>query len=121
MELKKYWRAVLGQKAREIRGFFDEAAYVCWHNTSEKFDVEGFIRANCEYPGDWDGEIERTERYGESLVSVVHVYTRDKKSSFHVVSFMRLKADKIVALDEYWGDDGEPPNWRNALNPGRGN
>lgn len=30
-----------------------------WYNTNEHFTVEKFIRANCEYPGQWDGEAER--------------------------------------------------------------
>jgi len=29
-----------------------------------------------------------------------------------VVSFIKVKDDKIIAMDEYWGDDGSPPQWR---------
>ncbi|MGG7177372.1 hypothetical protein ACQPU1_07275 [Clostridium paraputrificum] len=32
--------------------------------------------------------------------------------SFHAVSFIKFKNDKIVTLDEYWGDDGIAPQWR---------
>jgi len=28
------------------------------------------------------------------------------------VSFIKLKDDKIISMDEYWGDDGAPPQWR---------
>ena len=61
MNIQSYWRAVLQQQAEEIKTFFHEDAYVNWHNTNEHFTVSEFIMANCEYPGAWDGEIERLE------------------------------------------------------------
>ena len=44
--------------------------------------------------------------------TAVNVYSTDKTYSFHVVSFIKLKDDKIISMDEYWGDDGAPPQWR---------
>lgn len=41
--------------------------------------------------------------------TAVNVYSTDKTDSFHVVSFIKLKDDKIISLDEYWDDDGAPP------------
>lgn len=40
-----------------------------WHCTNECFNVEEFIRANCEYPGEWEGEVERIEKIGNGLQS----------------------------------------------------
>ncbi|MFR6331654.1 MAG: hypothetical protein ACLUOI_24545 [Eisenbergiella sp.] len=54
--LEKYWRAVLEQQADELPYFFKEDACIRWHNTREQFTVNEFIRANCEYPGEWAGE-----------------------------------------------------------------
>jgi hypothetical protein len=28
------------------------------------------------------------------------------------VSFIRTANNKIVSMDEYWADDGNPPQWR---------
>lgn len=95
-----------------MRRFFHEDAYINWHNTNERFTVEEFIRANCEYPGSWAGEIERIERIDDLFITVTHVYTPDKKSAFHAVSFIKTKREKIVSIDEYWGDDGLAPQWR---------
>ena len=58
MDIKAFWDAVLRQDADEIREYFHPTAFVNWHNTNEHFTVEEFIRANCEYPGEWDGEVE---------------------------------------------------------------
>ena len=30
----------------------------------------------------------------------------------------KLKDDKIVAMDEYWADDGEAPKWRQDMKIG---
>ena len=95
MNIQSYWRAVLQQQAEEIKTFFHEDAYVNWHNTNEHFTVSEFIRANCEYPGAWDGEIERLEEAGDLLITATHVYSRDRKLSFHVTSFIRIKDEKI--------------------------
>ena len=81
--------------------------------------MEEFIRANCEYPGSWDGEIERAEQAGNLLITAVRVWSADWKLSFHVTSFIQIRDGKITALDEYWGDDGTAPRWRQEMKIGR--
>ena len=112
MDLNSYWNAVLKQQEQKIRQFFHEDAYVNWHNTNEHFTVDEFVKANCEYPGQWDGEIERIVDNKNLLITVVHVFSCDCKLSFHVTSFIVVKDEKIVSIDEYWGDDGIAPQWR---------
>lgn len=112
MDIYKFWKAVLGQNAENIRAYFDKDAYINWHCTNEHFNVEEFLLANCEYPGTWDGEVEKVEKINDLLITVTHVYPRDKTLSFHVTSFIQVINDKIVAVDEYWADDGIAPNWR---------
>lgn len=121
MDVEAYWRAVLEQDAEAIRSYFDQNAYVHWHNTNEHFNVEEFIRANCEYPGDWDGRLERTEHTDSGLlVTVAHVWSKDGSLSFHVTSFIHVENDRIYSVDEYWGDDGPAPEWRRDLGIGSG-
>lgn len=113
-----FWRAVLEQDKLAIKSYFHSDAYVNWHNTNEHFTVDEFIRANCEYPGDWAGEIERTETLGDLMITVTHVHTKDASLSFHVTSFLRIHDEKITSIDEYWGDDGDAPAWRRKLKIG---
>ena len=119
MDISAYWKDTLAQVRLAMAGYFRPDAVIRWPCTNEQFTVPEFIRANCEYPGEWDGKIERTERSGDLLVTAVNVYPKDRSASFHVVSFFRLQDGKIAALDEYWGDDGEPPAWRKNLGIGR--
>lgn len=75
--------------------------------------------ANCAYPGDWDGELERICEIPQGLVTVTRVYSTDNSASFHVTSFFTLRDDKIAVLDEYWADDGAAPEWRQNMQLGK--
>ena len=101
------------------REYFQADAYVNWHCSNEHFTVEEFIRANCDYPGDWDGEVEKIVTTGDMIITATQVYPKDCSASFHVTSFIKLKDGKIAAMDEYWADDGEAPKWRQDMKIGR--
>ncbi|WP_024468177.1 hypothetical protein [Treponema pedis] len=112
MDINKYWHAIVKQDAALIKPFFVPAARIRWHNTGEQFTVDEFIKVNCEYPDKWAGSIERIETLGSLIITVVHVFATNKPLSFHVTSFIQLQNDKIISVDEYWGEDGEIPQWR---------
>lgn len=112
MDIQAYWEATLKQEADKMRPFFHTEAHIYWHNTDECFSVDEFLRANCEYPGKWDGEIERIEKNGDIITTVTHVYSIDEKTSFHAISFIQIRDDRIASIDEYWGEDGHAPQWR---------
>ncbi len=118
MNINEYWNCTLAQNAKGMRMFFHPKAYINWHNTNEHFTVNEFIDANCEYPGKWKGEIERIETVGDLIITVVHVFSQSPKLSFHVTSFLRIRDELIVSIDEYWGDDGLAPQWRLDKNIG---
>ena len=118
MDIKEFWNAVLKQEAEKLRSFFKDTAYVNWHCTNEHFTVDEYIRANCEYPGTWDGTIERIETAGNLIIAAVKVFSTDNEISCHVVSFIELEDDKIIAMNEYWGGDGIAPQWRLEMNLG---
>lgn len=119
MDIYQFWKCILEQNAQAIKAYFDKDAYINWHCTNEHFNVDEFIRANCEYPGSWDGEVQRVEKINDLYITVTHVYPVDRTLSFHVTSFIRVIDDKIVAVDEYWADDGIAPDWRLDKHIGR--
>lgn len=118
MNIQQYWKDICNQDADAIRQWFFPDAWINWHNTNEHFTVEGFIRANCEYPGDWVGEIEQIFFSNDYIITACHVYTRDEINHFHVTSFIRTQNNKIISIDEYWGEDGLAPQWRTDLKIG---
>ena len=62
--------------------------------------------------------IERTESVGDLTILVGNILSKDKSLSLHVVSFIRTRDNKIISMDEYYGDDGLPPQWRIEKNIG---
>lgn len=112
MDVYAFWKAVLDQNAEEIRKYFHQDACVTWHCTNERFTVDEFLVANCEYPGDWEGTVERVERFGDLVITVTNVRAKDRSVSCHVTSFIKIMQGRIAAMDEYWADDGPAPQWR---------
>lgn len=117
--LTAYWHDIICQNANSIKTYFLPNAYIRWNNTNEQFTVEEFIRANCEYPGNWLGEIERIEIINHLAITVTKIWLADHSHSFHVTSFFEFQDSKIANLNEYWGDDGNPPQWRLEMNIGQ--
>lgn len=116
--LKTYWHDIAEQNTK-LERYFLSNAYIYWHNTNECFTVKEFIIANCEYPGDWMCEIERIEIFQTTVITVTRVWLSDNSLSFHVTSFFKFQGEKIAALNEYWGDDGTPPQWRQDKHIGK--
>ena len=110
--IKEFWKDIVQQKPDEIRSYFKETAVIRWHNTNEEFTLEEFIRANSEYPRNWDCKVERIEEIEDLIITVTKVFSTDSYISVHATSFLRMEDGKIASMDEYWGDDGETPKWR---------
>lgn len=117
--LLSFWLDVAAQDAARLAGYFADDAVVNWHNTNESFTVPEYITANCEYPGNWQGFVERIEESGSTAITVTRVWLADGSVSVHATSFFELEGGRITRLDEYWGDDGEVPQWRKNKALGR--
>ena len=112
MNLSLYFQDVIEQNKERLKEYFVPDAKVLWHCTDECFTAEEFIRANCEYPGNWAGEIEILQQTPQGWVMAALVWEKQELTSFHVVSFFQTEGEKIKQIDEYWGDDGDAPEWR---------
>ena len=111
-----YWKYVAEQNADELLKFFHKNRVIRWLCTNEQFTVPEFIKANCDYPGKWNGAMERMEVNSDQIITVAHIWSSEV--SFHVVSFFEMEQGKIIQLDEYWGDDCEIPEWRRNMKLG---
>ena len=116
---RDFLAAVTEQDRGRLRGFFTPGAAVYWPNTGEKFSLEDYLTANCEYPGQWRGQLLRAEGTDAGAVVAARVW-EDGGPSCHVVSFLRFDGTgQILEMTEFWGDDGPPPRWRQKLGLGR--
>ena len=69
--MTRYRNYIAEQDAEKLRPFFHKNAFIRWHCTNEHFTVSEFLRANCEYPGNWNGEILRW-RLDKHIGSKIH-------------------------------------------------
>ncbi|MBE6885897.1 MAG: nuclear transport factor 2 family protein [Oscillospiraceae bacterium] len=115
----RFWQAIAAQEREALRAFFCPDGRIRWHCTNEEFSVEEFLCANCDYPGQWEGSVERILPTEDGMVTVAQVRDVETGSTFHAVSFFQMEGERIRLLEEYWADDGPPPSWRQALKLGR--
>jgi len=116
-DVDKFISDVATQNADELRKHFDPNAAIFWHDSNEQLAVEEYIRANCEYPGQWSGEVRRVEIVDGGIVIVARISSSE--SVHFATSFLRLADGKITQLDEYYSDCGDAPEWRKEMNIGR--
>ncbi len=119
MDINAFWKDVLAQNEEALPAYFHPDATIRWHCSDEEFTVAEYVRANCTYPGEWDGVIERIEPLANGWVTAVAVWPEGRETRHHVVSFFTVDGEKITGLDEYWADDGDVPLWRQRLSLGR--
>lgn len=114
--VRALWGDMTDQNWDRLEGYFTPDAVIDWPNTGERFDPHGYMRANSEYPGRWDITVERVEENGDSAISVVRIELRGGEISFFAVSFFTFdEAGQISRLTEYFGDNGDAPEWRRKL------
>ena len=95
LNVENFWKDVISQNRVALPRYFTDDAVIRWHCTNEQFTVAEYVQANCEYPNEWNGEIERIETSGDSIVLVGRVFPLDKSTSYHVVSFIKCDGNKI--------------------------
>lgn len=106
------WRAIADQDEEQLAQFFTVDAQIFWPNTNEHFDLPGYLRANCDYPGQWSGKVEKIAADGS--YSVARVWSPDGAAA-RAVTFYQWRNGKIIQMTEYWGDVGPAPDWREGL------
>jgi len=116
-DAEKFVQDVVTQNAEALVGHFAHDAIICWHDSNEQFTVAEYVRANCEYPGKWQGKSIRVEQIDGGVAMVTKIWSN--KSTHFVAAFARLKDDKITHLDEYYSDVGDAPGWRKDMKIGR--
>lgn len=57
MNIQELWNDIITQNRDRLPKYFKDDAVILWQCTNEQFTVDEYIRVNCEYPGNWKGEI----------------------------------------------------------------
>ena len=115
IDFERYWQDCIGQDRDALRTWFWPDARIIWPCTDEVFTVEEFLTANCDYPGNWKGQLINAIPTPMGAVTEVRIVSVDSSYSCHAASIFTLYEDKILSLTEYFADDGPPPAWRTKL------
>ncbi|PRX16939.1 SnoaL-like protein [Orenia metallireducens] len=111
--VKKFWNCFDNGNFDETKKYLEANIIVRWPNTREIFrDRDSFVLVNKKYPGRWRIRIEKLISKGDEVVSVVKVESEDRVQSFYATSFFSFEDGLISEITEYWGNNGEPPEWR---------
>lgn len=109
--VKRFWQLFDAAEFEEAGNLFSPNAIIRWWNTREEFkESNKFIEANRIYPGRWRISVERLECINNLVITVVKVVEND--ISFYATSFFTLEEERIIRIDEYWGENSEAPEWR---------
>ncbi|HPE70266.1 MAG TPA: nuclear transport factor 2 family protein [Thermotogota bacterium] len=112
--VEAFWKAFDSQDWEGAKTLLSEDFRAVWPCSSETFDREGFIRVNETYPGNWRTLLQRYEDSTEGGVSVVHIFQQGEPG-LYATSFYRFSGGKITRIEEYFSEEGEPPEWRKEL------
>ena len=111
--VEKFWTLMSEGKFDEIGELMKENTEVWLPNTREIFRGRNqYINFNKKYPGRWFITMDKILSKEDMVVSAVKVESVDKTSSFYATSFFVIEDNLISEITEYWGDNGEPPQWR---------
>lgn len=111
--IEKFWTLMSDGMFDEVGKLMQEDANVRLPNTREIFrGRDKYINFNKKYPGRWIITLDKIFSKDETVVSAVKVESEDKSSSFYATSFFTIKGNLISEIAEYWGDNGELPQWR---------
>lgn len=113
--VERFWKIFDAARYDDVAALLQLDCNVYWPNTRELFrGRQKLIDVNKRYPGRWHIEIVDIISKNELVVSVVRVYSKEKKQSFHATSFFKFKDGLIAEITEYWGENTNPLPWRIA-------
>jgi len=107
------------RNAAALKEHFTPGAVIRWLDSREEFTPEEYIRANCEYPGQWQGKLQKVEKLAQADNLVMITQISSGKLAFNITSFIKLQQGKIAQLEEYYSECGEPPQWRKDMKVGK--
>jgi hypothetical protein len=111
--VKAFWQLFNKSRFDEAGKYLASGCNIYWPNTREVFrGRDKFISANKVYPGRWYINIVKIFSKADLVVSVVRVYSKDEKHSFHAISFFTFADNVVSEITEYYGEISEPPAWR---------
>ncbi len=111
--VKMYWNYMSNAEFDMAGTLMSENAVVWMPNTREVFrGRDCYIEFNRNYPGNWNISVEKILSIENNVITAVKVSSDNGNGSFYATSFFKITNNLIEEITEYWGENGEPPEWR---------
>lgn len=107
------WKAMEARDWSALEGLLAPAFRAEFPQSGERFDREGYLRLNREYPGDWHIRLSSIVDGTECVVTEVEVDIDGRTE--RAVSFFHVREGKVTVLREYWPEPFAVPEWRRDL------
>jgi len=108
--IRELWSAIECRDWGAMCSLCDERCVFTLPQSGERYNREGFVRLNREYPGDWHVNVETLIECENWVVTEVTVSFHDR--SDRGVSLFRIDNGKVVEIREYWPEPFDVPAWR---------
>ena len=109
--VKKFWQFLNDAEFDNFSLVMQKNAKVILANTNESFkSCLDYIEFNKNYPGRWFASLENLVNTDNQVVTIYKVYS--EQETHFVTSVFEFSDNLISKITEYWGEIGEPPEWR---------
>jgi len=111
--VKKFWEYIDQAEFDKLKDIMIPDATVWLPNTNEVFrGADKYIAFNKKYPDRWFAKVQSLFTAGKVMISIVKVSDEKEDASFFVTSIFSFSNQLISEITEYWGENGEAPQWR---------
>lgn len=111
--VRLFWKCISEAKYDDLFPLFNSDARIYFPNTREEFvNPHLYIEFNKAYPGSWISKIEKLIQQDQLVISTTKITSSDSLQGFYVTSYFEFSNRRIQKIEEYWGENSSPPDWR---------
>lgn len=107
------WNAMEARDWSAVSELLAPTFQATFPQSGERFDRDGFLKMNQEYPGDWHIRINTVVDGVPWIVTEIEVDIDGRID--RAVTFFHVHDEKIITLREFWPEPFPAPEWRRAL------
>lgn len=113
---EEFWSRMATGDFASVRPLLDDRFRLTYPQTGERFDADGMVKLNTDYPsdsGEWRFAVESVVADSNRAVTVVTV--TDGSQHATAITVFEVTGGQVTSMTEYWPDPYDAPAWRRSL------